>query len=137
VAVPETGQHSARELRARATSSEATFRLDADVAHNLATACDRLVDDLRQIRRTGNAVTTVTGFPDLPSGRALARGFGDKGHEFLDTLVALQQTALLFKAAYLTAGRQFTQAEEAGRAALDLVAARLDDTLRTGDDSDS
>ena len=121
--VPDTGQQTARELYAAATDSTGrTFEMAADVADDLAAACDRLVEQLQQARRI--APTTVTGFPDLPSGHGLARGFGAKGREFLDTIAAFQETALLFKAAYLAAGKHFAEAEAANRAAVALAADR-------------
>ncbi|WP_024801919.1 hypothetical protein [Nocardia sp. BMG51109] len=124
--VPDTGQQAARELYAAATASGGdAFEIDEDVARNLAAACDRLVDDLRQSLRTDQP-TAVTGFPDLPSGHGLARGFSAKGREFLDAVLAFQETALLFKAAYLAAGRHFEEAEAANRAALEVAAARLE-----------
>ncbi|MEV0298020.1 hypothetical protein [Nocardia sp. NPDC050710] len=122
MAVPETGQGRARELYAAATGTDgARFELAADVADNLAAACDRLVEDLRKAMATGHCVTQVAGFPDLPSGHGLASGFAEKGHQFLDTMTAFQETALLFKAAYLAAGHRLADAEAANRAALALV----------------
>ncbi|MBF6172942.1 hypothetical protein [Nocardia blacklockiae] len=118
--VPDTGQQAARELYAAATGSD--FEIAEDVARNLAAACDRLVEELQRVGATEHQLTTVTGFADLPSGRQLARGFSGKGREFLDTVLAFQETALLFKAAYLAAGKHFAEAEAANRAALELVA---------------
>ncbi|MCM6774827.1 hypothetical protein NDR87_25635 [Nocardia sp. CDC159] len=127
--VPETGQQAARELYAAATDSDgAVFEIAEDVARNLAAACDRLVEDLQRARDGGHPVTEVTGFANLPSGHALSRGFADKGRELFDTITAFQQTALLFKAAYLAAGKRFDEAEAANRAAVELVAARLEET---------
>ncbi|WP_460701153.1 hypothetical protein [Nocardia thraciensis] len=126
--VPDTGQQAARKLYAAATGSgDQAFEIAEDVARNLAAACDRLVDDLQHARHTEHLLTTIPGFPELPSGQELARGFGNKGREFLDTVLAFQETALLFKAAYLAAGRRFAEAEAANRAALELAAARLED----------
>ncbi|MBF6333810.1 hypothetical protein [Nocardia transvalensis] len=125
--VPDTGQQAARELYAAATGSGGVvFEIAEDVARNLAAACDRLVDDLEKARIGHYPVTAVSGFANLPSGRALAQGFAAKGREFLDTITAFQETALLFKAAYLAAAKQFDEAEAAGRAALELVAAQLE-----------
>ncbi|MBB5914357.1 hypothetical protein BJY24_003224 [Nocardia transvalensis] len=124
---PDTGQQTARELYAAATGSGgAVFEIAEDVARNLAAACDRLVEDLQRVRRADHLLTAVTGFPELPSGCGLARGFGDKGREFVDTVLSFQETALLFKAAYLAAGKHFAEAEAANRAALELAAARLE-----------
>ncbi|MBF6099951.1 hypothetical protein IU510_17950 [Nocardia cyriacigeorgica] len=126
MAVPETGQSRARQLYVAAVDGGATpFELDEDVASNLAAACDALVDDLDRARAESHVITAVSGFPDLPTGQALAHGFSRKGHEFLDTLTALQETALLYKAAYLAAGKKFADAEAANKAAIDLVAAHL------------
>ncbi|MGY2062649.1 hypothetical protein ACW9HQ_47850, partial [Nocardia gipuzkoensis] len=128
VGVPETGQQAARELHSATTGSESSiFEIDEDVARNLAAACDRLIEDLQRARDLDPQVTDVTGFPKLPSGQALTQGFADKGREFLDLVTAFQQTALLFKAAYLAAGRYVEESEAAGRAAVELVAARLED----------
>lgn len=124
MAVPDTGQTTARQLYAAATGDGdgQPFELAADVAENLAAACDKLVEDLHRAMATGQLVTDVTGFPNLPTGQGLSRGFNEKGRQYLDTLAAFQETALLFKAAYLAAGKRFADAEAARKAALDLVA---------------
>ncbi|WP_063002166.1 hypothetical protein [Nocardia mikamii] len=120
--IPETGQHLARELYAAATGSGAeVFEIAEDTARNLAAACDRLVEDLHAARGDGAVPATVRGFGELASGRALARGFSRKSGEYLDTVLSFQQTALLFKAAYLAAGKHFDEAEAANRAALALI----------------
>ncbi|MEU7630543.1 hypothetical protein AB0C34_11220 [Nocardia sp. NPDC049220] len=123
MAVPDTGQGTARKLYAAAVSEGggAPFELDTAVAENLAAACDKLVDDLHRAMADGHLVTTVTGFPDLPTGHGLTRGFEDKGRQYLDTLAAFQETALLFKAAYLAAANRIADAEAANQAALTLV----------------
>ncbi|MFD6162674.1 hypothetical protein ACFWF7_18085 [Nocardia sp. NPDC060256] len=128
MAVPDTGQGTARQLYAAATGTGPgqPFELAPDVAENLAAACDKLVEDLHQAMATGHLVTDVTGFPNLPSGQGLTRGFDDKGRQYLDTLAAFQETALLFKAAYLAAGKRFADAEAANKAAIDLVAEHLE-----------
>ncbi|NEW39537.1 hypothetical protein GV794_12670 [Nocardia cyriacigeorgica] len=126
MAVPETGQSRARQLYIAAVDGgAAAFELAEDVASNLAAACDVLVDDLQRARAESHLITEVSGFPDLPTGHGLARGFGTKGREYLDTLTALQETALLYKAAYLAAGKKFVDADAANKAAIDLVAAHL------------
>ncbi len=123
MAVPDTGQRMARQLYAATTgtSSGEPFELAQDVAENLAAACDKLVDDLQRATATGHLVTAVSGFPNLPTGHGLAKGFGDKGSQFLDTVMAFQETALLYKAAYLAAGKRFEDADAANRAALQLI----------------
>ncbi|WP_433601096.1 hypothetical protein ACQPXH_04565 [Nocardia sp. CA-135953] len=123
MAVPDTGQRMARQLYAAATGTSGgePFELAEDVAENLAAACDKLVEDLQKATATGHLVTEVSGFPDLPTGHGLAKGFGDKGTQFLDTVTAFQETALLYKAAYLAAGKRFEDAEAAHRAALQLI----------------
>lgn len=125
--VPETGQTEARALYAAATGTERdALELAPEVAQRLAAACDTLVGELGKLTAAGHLVTEVRGFPNLPTGRGLARGFADKGVQYLDTVTALQQTALLLKAAYLAAGRQFADADAAHRAALELIAADLE-----------
>ncbi|WP_028478220.1 hypothetical protein [Nocardia sp. CNY236] len=126
--VPDTGQRTARRLYASATGDRGgeQFELDTVVAENLASACDRLVDELRHAMADGHLVTDVTGFPDLPTGHGLARGFADKGKQYLDTLAAFQETALLLKAAYLAAADRLTDAEAAHRAALRLITEHLE-----------
>lgn len=129
MAIPDIGQAAARRLYASAVAEGGdAFELAEDVATRLAVACDALVDDLNRARAGGQLITTLpgtSGFPDLPTGRALARGFGGKADEYLDTLTALQETALLYKAAYLAAGKKFSEADAANRAAVALVAAQL------------
>jgi hypothetical protein len=102
------------------------FELDTAVAENLAAACDKLVDDLRRAMAGEHLVTEVTGFPDLPTGHGLSRGFAAKGRQYLDTLAAFQETALLFKAAYLAAANRLADAEAANQAALRLIAEYLE-----------
>lgn len=131
MAIPDIGQAAARRLYASAVAGGGdAFELAEDVAIRLAVACDALVDDLDRARAGGQVIATLpgtAGFPDLPTGWALARGFGGKASEYLDTLTALQETALLYKAAYLAAGKKFTEADAANRAAVTLVAAQLAD----------
>ncbi|MEU4316547.1 hypothetical protein [Nocardia sp. NPDC024068] len=94
------------------------FHMAEDVARLLAGSCDRLVERVRLARDHAAALTSARGFPDLPSGHALARGFGAKGREYLDTLLAFEQAALRHKAAYLAAAALFEEADAANRAAL-------------------
>ncbi|MCP2278603.1 hypothetical protein APR09_004178 [Nocardia amikacinitolerans] len=101
------------------------LRMSEQTALRLASACDALVDGLRQLR--GTDLSEVSGFPELPSGVALTRGFAAKGHEFADTLTLLQEAALRYKAGYLAAGQLVSEADAAQRAALELAADRLDD----------
>ncbi|MFI9635769.1 hypothetical protein ACIHAX_24080 [Nocardia sp. NPDC051929] len=128
MAVPDTGQGTARELYAAAIGAGGSdrFELDTAVAENLAAACDQLVDDLGRAMAGEHLVTEVTGFPDLPTGHGLTRGFSAKGRQYLDTLAAFQETALLFKAAYLAAANRLADAEAANQAALRLVADYLE-----------
>ncbi|MET8653780.1 MULTISPECIES: hypothetical protein [Nocardia] len=127
MAVPDTGQGMARGLYAAATGTGDTrFELAEDVARKLAAACDRLVEDLQKAVAAGYLVTDVSGFPELPSGQGLAEGFTAKGQQYLDTLTAFQETALLFKAAYLAAGQRLSDAEAANHAALRLIADYLE-----------
>ncbi|HLS79564.1 MAG TPA: hypothetical protein VK083_22510 [Nocardia sp.] len=126
--VPDTGQGLARGLYAAAVDGHGgeRFELAPDVAVNLAAACDKLVEDLAAALTAGELASTVTGFPDLPTGRGLSAGFAHKGSELRATVAAFQQTALLFKAAYLAAGRRLAEAEAAHRDALLAVADYLD-----------
>ncbi|MFC9896767.1 hypothetical protein ACFVMC_24045 [Nocardia sp. NPDC127579] len=127
MAVPDIGQRRARELYAAATGPDGRrFELAPEVALNLAAACDKLIEDLRKAAADGDQLTGVTGFPELPSGQALAKGFGAKGREFLDTVTAFQEAALLFKAAYLAAGQRLSEADAANRAALQLISDYLE-----------
>ncbi|BAD60066.1 hypothetical protein [Nocardia farcinica] len=124
MAVPDTGQGVARGLYAAAVDER--FELAEDVAVNLAAACDKLVEDLGAALTASEAAAAVSGFPDLPTGRALAAGFAAKGGQLRATVAAFQETALLFKAAYLAAGHRLAEAEAAHRAALHAVADYLD-----------
>ncbi|MCX4098826.1 hypothetical protein [Nocardia sp. alder85J] len=124
MAIPEIGQQAARELYSATQESngEAVLEIAPDVARDLATACSRLVDELRAARLEGQTDTFGPGFGALPSGRALARGFSGKASEFAATLTAFQEAALLLEAAFLAAGKQFAEADAANHAALRLVA---------------
>ncbi|MET8800752.1 hypothetical protein ABZV91_30775 [Nocardia sp. NPDC004568] len=127
MSVPEVGQSTARRLYCAATAGgDDSFTLAEDVALRLARACDTLVADLEAARAGGHHIAETTdtaGFPDLPTGHALAAGFRGKAVQYLDTLTALQETALCFKAAYLAAGGRLAEADLANRAALAVVAA--------------
>ncbi|WP_328388877.1 hypothetical protein [Nocardia sp. NBC_00416] len=127
MSVPDVGQGVARRLYTAAVGDGAdSFTLAEDVALRLAQACDTLVADLEAARHGGSEITatdSAAGFPDLPTGRALAAGFRYKAAEYLDTLTALQEAALCFKAAYLAAAGRFAEADLANRAALTLVSA--------------
>ena len=122
MSLPELGQGVARRLYAAATAGGTdSFTLTDDVALRLAAACDALVVDLEAARAGGRplaAAPVTAGFPVLPTGHALADGFAGNAGEYLDTLTALQETALRFKAAYQAAAGRLTEADLANRAAL-------------------
>lgn len=123
--VPDLGQGAARRLYTAASGTD-SFALAEDVAVRLAAACDTLVADLEAARSGGRQLAGTpgtAGFPDLPTGHALAAGFTGKAVDYLDTLTALQETALWFKAAYLAAAGRLTEADLANRAALAVAAA--------------
>lgn len=124
--LPDLGQTTAQQLYVSATAGGPdSFALAEDVALRLARACDTLVADLECARTGGRLLAEArgtAGFPDLPTGRALAAGFGGKAVEYLETLTALQETALWFKAAYLAAAGRFAEADLANRAALAMAA---------------
>ncbi|GAB2675701.1 hypothetical protein [Nocardia goodfellowii] len=104
------------------------FRMPADAARRLGAACDALVAELRQARAECAEIIEVQGFPELPSGHALARGFGGKGNEYRATLAGLEAAALRLRAGYSTAGQLLEQADVASRAALRAVDEQLEGT---------
>ncbi|MGA6203795.1 hypothetical protein ACPESR_03465 [Nocardia testacea] len=114
--VPDLGRSAAVRLYEAARAGE--FHMSEAAARGLADSCDRLAERIRQARADAAALTEVRGFPDLPSGHALTRGFAAKGQEYLDTLSAFEQTALCHKAAYLAAAALFREADAATGAAL-------------------
>ncbi|MGW1740702.1 hypothetical protein ACWCPQ_18045 [Nocardia sp. NPDC001965] len=116
MSVPDLGQSAAVRLYEAARAGE--FHMSEDAARGLAESCDRLAERLRRARADAAALTAVRGFPDLPSGHALTRGFAAKGREYLDTLSAFEQTALRHKAAYLAAAALLSEADAANSAAL-------------------
>ncbi|MBH0777108.1 hypothetical protein [Nocardia bovistercoris] len=105
------------------------FGMPEGAARRLAQACDTLVAGLRQARVAGAELTEVSGFAELPSGKALARGFGGKGAQYREALTGLQEAALRLKAGYLAAAALFEEADAANRAAMRLAADELDDRL--------
>ncbi|WP_156371048.1 hypothetical protein [Nocardia arizonensis] len=105
------------------------FSMPEGAARRLAAACDALVDGLRRARASGTELTEVTGFAQLPSGQALARGFGAKGAQYREVLAGLQEAALRLKAGYLAAAELFEEADAANRAAMRLTADELDGRL--------
>ncbi|MFI5715085.1 hypothetical protein [Nocardia sp. NPDC051750] len=121
MSVPELGRQTGLGLYEAAKAGE--FHMSEEVARGLADSCDRLVERVREARNNAAALTPVHGFPDLPSGRALTRGFDAKGREYLDVLDAFEQAALQHKAAYLAAAALFQEADAA-------LAATLADTGR-------
>jgi hypothetical protein len=64
--------------------------------------------------------------PPGTSRRALTKGFNAKGQEYVDTLKAFVQTALQYKAAYLAAGKQLTEADAANQAAIKYATQQLE-----------
>lgn len=100
--------------------------MSEESALKLAGSCDRLVGGLQEVLRLGDGLSNVTGFAALPSGERLKSGFSAKGQECLDTIVAFQEAALWYKAAYLAAAKLFPEADAASRAAIDRVAGDLD-----------
>ncbi|MGI5221954.1 hypothetical protein [Nocardia sp. CA-290969] len=116
MSIPDLGQQAGIRLYEAARAGE--FRMSEEVARELAASCDRLVERLQAARNGANGITQVSGFPVLPSGRALTAGFGAKGRELLDVLLAFEQAALRHKAAYLAAAALFEEADAANGAAL-------------------
>jgi hypothetical protein len=123
--LPDRGQRNAGAAFDAAKGG--TFRMPVDSAERLAAACDKLVEGLQTALTEARSLTLVTGFPELGSGRALASGFGTKGQECMDTLAALQESALRYKAAYLAAAQQFTEADQANQAAIRRASQYLED----------
>ncbi|MEV0293988.1 hypothetical protein [Nocardia sp. NPDC050710] len=105
------------------------FGMPEGAARRLSAACDALIDGLRQARLAGGELTEVSGFSELPSGRALARGFGAKGAEYREVLAGLQEAAWRLKAGYLAAARLFEEADAANRAALEVAADELGEEI--------
>jgi hypothetical protein len=97
-----------------------------DSAKRLAASCDKLVDGLQAEIHAAQVLTRITGFPDLPSGHGLTQGFSAKGREYIETLYSFQETALHQKAAYLAAGKQFTEADAANQQAIKVAATQLE-----------
>ncbi|WP_280459544.1 hypothetical protein [Nocardia carnea] len=123
MSVPDLGQQAGIRLYESARAGE--FHMSADAARELAASCDRLVERVQQARTGAADLTRVSGFPDLPSGRALTAGFDTKGRELFEILDAFEQATLRHKAAYLAAAALFDEADAANGAAL---AAALADT---------
>src|SRR5690606_21631830 len=86
MSVPDLGQQAGIRLYEAARAGE--FHMSAYVARELASSCDRLVERVQQARTGAADLTRVTGFPDVPSGRALAAGIGAKGRQYLEVLDA-------------------------------------------------
>ncbi|MBF6060095.1 hypothetical protein IU500_04770 [Nocardia terpenica] len=118
---PDVGQQAVRRLFSAAMDSGGAEGLAEEAARGLVDACDRLVADLARAWEVEPPVTSVGGFPNLPSGQALTRGFADKGRELHDILAGFQQTAHMLQAAYLAAGKRYDEAEAAARAVLDMA----------------
>ncbi|KZM71651.1 hypothetical protein AWN90_02700 [Nocardia terpenica] len=123
--LPDKGQEKARATYDAAKAGQ--FVMPEDGATRLAAKCDKLIDGLEDEIAGAKHLTQVTGFPDLPSGLALTKGFSAKGQEYIDTLKAFRLAALQYKAAYLAAGKQFTEAEAANQAAIKYAAKQLED----------
>ncbi|MBY8855400.1 hypothetical protein K7711_02820 [Nocardia sp. CA2R105] len=122
--LPDKGQKDAQAAFDAAKAG--TFQMPVDSAKRLAASCDKLVSGLQSVFLDAERLTKVTGFPDLPSGQALAKGFSGKGQECLDTLASFQEAALRYKAAYLAASKQFTEADQANQAAIRRATSYLD-----------
>ncbi len=122
--LPDKGQKDAHAAYEAAKAG--TFVMPEDGAKRLAANCDTLVDGLEDEIVASESLIRVTGFPDLPSGRALTKGFSAKGQEYIDTLKAFKLATLQFKAAYLAAGKQFTEADAANSAAIKFAREQLE-----------
>ena len=122
--LPDKGQADAQAAYAAAKAG--TFVMPEDGAKRLAAACDKLVDGLQAEIHAAQELTRVTGFPSLPSGHGLTQGFTAKGHEYIETLYSFQEVALRYKAAYLAAGKQLTEADAANQQALKVAATQLE-----------
>jgi len=123
MALPDKGQANAQAAYSAAKAG--TFVMPEDSAKRLAASCDKLVDGLQTEIHAAQVLTRITGFPNLPSGHGLTQGFSAKGHEYVETLYSLQEVALQYKAAYLAAGKQFTEADVANQQALKVAATQL------------
>ncbi|KZM75520.1 hypothetical protein [Nocardia terpenica] len=124
MALPDKGQMAGQAMYEAAKAGE--FRMPEDGALRLAATCDKLADGLVDEIAAAQRLTRVTGFADLPSGRGLTQGFSKKGQEYMDTLAAFRETALRYKAAYLAAGKKFTEADAANKAAIKATANYLE-----------
>ncbi|WP_433600373.1 hypothetical protein ACQPXH_00425 [Nocardia sp. CA-135953] len=124
MALPDKGQTNAQAAYDAAKAEQ--FQVPVDGAKRLAASCDKLADGLQDEIVAASRLTSVTGFPDLPSGHALANGFSAKGREYIDALTAFRETVLRYKAAYLAAGKQFEDADAANRAAIKVAADQLE-----------
>ncbi|MBF6331855.1 hypothetical protein [Nocardia transvalensis] len=125
MALPDKGQRAGQAMYEAAKAGE--FRMPEEGALRLAAACDKLADGLYDEIAASSRLTRVTGFPDLPSGRALTQGFSNKGQEYMDTLAAFREAVLHYKAAYLAAGKKFNEADDANRAAIKATEVYLED----------
>ncbi|MFI6997183.1 hypothetical protein [Nocardia sp. NPDC050175] len=125
MALPDKGQKNAQAAYDAAAAG--TFEMPAEGATRLAASCDKLAAGLQDEIMAASLLNNVTGFPDLPSGHALAKGFSAKGREYIETLTAFQETVLRYKAAYLVAGKQLQQADAANRAAIKVAASQIED----------
>ncbi|WP_062980637.1 hypothetical protein [Nocardia anaemiae] len=125
MALPDKGQKNAQAAYDAAKTG--LFQLPEDGAKRLAASCDTLADGLQDEIAAAWSLVNVTGFPDLPSGHALAKGFSAKGREYIEALTALRETVLRYKAAYLAAGKQFEDADAANRAAIKVATDQLED----------
>jgi len=125
MALPDKGQANAQAAYAAAKAG--TFVMPEDSAKRLAASCDKLAAGLQDEIRSSQLLTLVTGFPDLPSGHGLTQGFTAKGHEYIETLTSFQEVALRYKAAFLAAGKQFTEADAATRQAIKVATEKLED----------
>lgn len=112
-----------------AAAAAGEFGMPEGAARRLEAACDALLEGLRQAKSAGADLTEVSGFAELPSGKSLARGFGDKGVRYREVLTGLQEAALRLKAGYLAAASLFEEADAANLAALRIAADDLDGRL--------
>ncbi|MQY23838.1 hypothetical protein [Nocardia macrotermitis] len=121
--LPDKGQKDAQAAYAAAKAGH--FVMPVDSAKRLAAASDKLIAGLEDEIDASDPLIHVTGFPDLPSGRALAQGFGAKGQEYITTLKALKLVTMQNKAAWLAAGK-LVEADAANAAALKFSAQALE-----------
>ncbi|MFI6219024.1 hypothetical protein ACIBEH_00580 [Nocardia salmonicida] len=118
------GQDQAAALTAAARAA-GTLNFDPHAVDELVALYDRMITGLRTVRADIQTATQSSGFGDIPTAAALAKGFSDKATDGIAVIDKLIDGAMRLQEAYLCAGGRLDEADSVNSARIRLVEATL------------